>query len=191
MICPFAQQDMVQTVMDGLHPDYPQALVGFIDETMRLFASHFGDQVQNVLSSDEYEGLTGRMATARSETVESFQEQTRDLLEKQHSGPIMSVVSMLPKEELAEMAEALVNLTSLKRRVTPRDETVGGPVDVAVISKGDGLIWIKRKHYFAPELNHRFFDRDQDLSKGNTGSLPYGRALDDRTEGRDGIGGRE
>jgi hypothetical protein len=37
------------------------------------------------------------------------------------------------------------------------DETVGGPIDVAVISKGDGLIWIKRKHYFSPELNRQFF----------------------------------
>jgi len=46
---------------------------------------------------------------------------------------------------------------------------VVGPVDVAVISKGDGLIWIKRKHYFAPDLNHRYFDRDQDLSSGITG----------------------
>jgi hypothetical protein len=169
VICPFAQQDMVQTFMDGLHPDYPQALVGFVDEMMRLFADHFGDQVQDALSADEYEGLAGRMAVARSETVERFQEQMRDLLEKQHSGSIMSVVSMLPKEELAEMAEALVNLTSMKRRVTPKDETVGGPVDVAVISKGDGFVWIKRKHYFSPEMNHRFFDRDQDLLSGQTG----------------------
>ena len=169
VICPFAQQDMVQTFMDGLHPNYPRALAGFIDETMRLFADHFGDQVQNALSSDDYEGLLGRMATARLDTVKWFHEQMRDLLEKQHSGPIMSVVGVLPKEELAEMAEALVNLTSLKRRVTPEDETVGGPVDVAVISKGDGLIWIKRKHYFAPELNHRYFERDQDLSSGTTG----------------------
>jgi hypothetical protein len=36
-------------------------------------------------------------------------------------------------------------------------ETVGGPVDVAVISKGDGFVWIKRKHYFRPELNPGFF----------------------------------
>ena len=36
-------------------------------------------------------------------------------------------------------------------------ETVGGPIDVAlIISKGDGLIWIKRKHYFSPELNPQF-----------------------------------
>lgn len=103
------------------------------------------------------------------EAVELFQEQMRDLLEKQHSGPIMSVVGVLPKEELAEMAEALVNLTSLKRRVTSEDETVGGPVAVAVISKGDGLIWIKRKHYFAPELNHRFLTEIRVCHQENRG----------------------
>jgi hypothetical protein len=35
---------------------------------------------------------------------------------------------------------------------------VAGPIDVAVISKGDGLVWIKRKHYFKPELNYHFFE---------------------------------
>lgn len=36
--------------------------------------------------------------------------------------------------------------------------TVGGPIDVAIISKGDGFIWIKRKHYFKKELNPQFFE---------------------------------
>ena len=30
-------------------------------------------------------------------------------------------------------------------------------MDVAVISKGDGFVWINRKHYFKPELNASFF----------------------------------
>jgi hypothetical protein len=64
---------------------------------------------------------------------------------------------MMPKDELAAMAESLVNLTSFKRKVTEEAETVGGPIDVAVISKGDGLVWVKRKHYFPPELNQQFF----------------------------------
>jgi hypothetical protein len=29
-------------------------------------------------------------------------------------------------------------------------------VDVAVISKSDGFVWIKRKHYFKKELNPQF-----------------------------------
>jgi hypothetical protein len=62
----------------------------------------------------------------------------------------------LPKDELAAMAEALVNLTVFKHKVSMSAETVGGPIDVAVITKGDGLVWIKRKHYFSAELNHHF-----------------------------------
>jgi len=70
----------------------------------------------------------------------------------------MDAVSSLSKEDLAEMAESLIYLTYLKRRITFAEESVGGPVDVAIISKGDGFIWIKRKHYFKPELNQFFFD---------------------------------
>ena len=55
------------------------------------------------------------------------------------------------------MAESLVNLTSFKRHVSSEAETVGGPTDVAVITKGDGFIWIKRKHYFKADLNAHFF----------------------------------
>jgi len=67
------------------------------------------------------------------------------------------MVRVLPKDELAAMAESLVNLTAFKRRMTDSLETVGGPIDVAVISKGDGLVWVKRKHYFPAELNQHFF----------------------------------
>ena len=35
------------------------------------------------------------------------------------------------------MAESLVNLTSLKRRMSLDEESVGGPIDVAVISNPD------------------------------------------------------
>ncbi len=69
----------------------------------------------------------------------------------------MNAVANLSKEDLAEMAESLIYLTYLKRRITFAEESVGGPVDVALISRGDGFIWMKRKHYFKPELNHHFF----------------------------------
>ena len=70
--------------------------------------------------------------------------------------PVIDAVTILPKEELAELAFSLVSLTSLKRRMSMEQETVGGPIDVAVISKGDGFIWIKRKHYFSTDLNPQF-----------------------------------
>ena len=53
--------------------------------------------------------------------------------------------------------KTFVNLTSFKRKVSMESETVSEPIDVAIISKGDGFIWIERKHYFKSELNPQFF----------------------------------
>jgi len=68
--------------------------------------------------------------------------------------PILDSIEFLPREELALLAESLVNLTSMWQRVSVHgQQTVGGEIDVALISHGDGLVWIKRKHYFSLDLN--------------------------------------
>ena len=79
--------------------------------------------------------------------------------QEEYTNPVMQMVASLPKDELAAMAEALVNLTRFKRRISAQQETVGGPIDVAVITKGDGFVWTRRKHYFASELNPRYIAR--------------------------------
>ena len=70
---------------------------------------------------------------------------------------IATAVEALTIKELADVASTLVSLSSFQQQMSLGRETVGGPVDVAVISKGDGLIWINRKHYFRKELNNHFF----------------------------------
>ncbi len=91
--------------------------------------------------------------------------------------PIMEVVSILPKDELASLAESLVNLTVLRRHTSTEAETVGGPIDVAVITKGDGFVWIKRKHYFDAGLNPRYLVK---LGAGET--LWHGRRPSNRSK---------
>lgn len=88
---------------------------------------------------------------------ENAMSQFREESQRRHSDPMLQTTDVLNKDELARMAETLINLESFRKQVILDDETVGGPIDVAVITKGDGLIWIKRKHYFRPELNHHFF----------------------------------
>jgi hypothetical protein len=63
---------------------------------------------------------------------------------------------MLAVDEMANLAETLVTLESLKEKVTRPTESIGGPVDVAAITKAEGLVWIKRKHYFDLSLNARY-----------------------------------
>jgi hypothetical protein len=73
--------------------------------------------------------------------------------------PLRRVLDGLGIGEMADLAETLLTLESLKERVTSPSESVGGPIDVAAITKGEGLVWIKRKHFFDPALNLRYVNR--------------------------------
>ncbi|SRR6266566_4990547 len=54
---------------------------------------------------------------------------------------------------VAELREEL----PYPRRLSEYCWPLPGPtVDVAVISKGDGFVWIKRKHYFSKDFNPHF-----------------------------------
>jgi hypothetical protein len=153
----FAQSEMVSLFMNGIDDDYADFVSSF---TSQSFITGFPDTISTTL--DKYLNQADK-----AKVIEEVREIGKKLSSKlgssiqqyakfAHSDPIVEIVNHLPKEELAAMAEALVNLTSFKRHVTRQAETVGGPIDVAVISRGDGFIWIKRKHYFSQQLNPHF-----------------------------------
>ena len=158
LIVPLAQGDMIFQFMEGIAPEYEE----YISRSMSAYFDTYLDNLMDVfgsVSSIDIAPLRDDIKKSHPQIVESFNEGFTNFRIESTARQIVDAVRMLPKEHLAEMAEALVNLTSLKRRVSLQEETVGGPTDVAVITKGDGMVWIKRKQYFAPELNPGYFAR--------------------------------
>jgi hypothetical protein len=145
---------MVVRFMDGVDPILTTAMQRIFTATLTTACldvlEKYGDQANN---TDATRKLIGDAATA---AIDSVGARIKKIQSANFSRPIMQMVSLLPKDELPHLAESLVALTSLKRHVSRDAETVGGPIDVCLISKGDGFIWIKRKHYFKLELNPQF-----------------------------------
>ena len=152
----FAQDEMVSTFMSGVDPKIQNFMIGYVE---RIYNSYPEILVENIsgLDKDSKSDLNARLKEIGQEEFNKYLKELTEYQKREYVDPIMSVVSALPKDELAAMAESLISLTSFKRRVSMEDETVAGPIDVAVISKGDGFIWKKRKHYFEGELNPQFF----------------------------------
>ena len=153
----FAQSEMVGRFMNGVDIEF----VNYLTDYLRVL---FTNMTKDLIEADLTDATLVDSQLAAIQAVvqtklDDFQRSTADFCRTRFVSPVLEIVRHLPKEELASMAEALVNLTSLKRRVSKEEETVGGPIDVAVISKGDGFIWIKRKHYFDPSLNRDYFER--------------------------------
>jgi hypothetical protein len=62
-------------------------------------------------------------------------------------------VPAMPIQDAIDLAEYLVHLTIMYSRFAPGPETVGGPIEVAVITKHEGFKWVSRKHYWDVTLN--------------------------------------
>lgn len=151
----FAQGEMVQRFMTGIDPDLSSILLSsfstVLNSTSLAMLDKYGT-VKNAKSAS----VKAKIQEACNSAMNNFAGQFSKFTRSNFWRPIVQMVSLLPKEELANLAESLVALTSLKRRVSSDLETVGGAIDVALISKGDGFVWIKRKHYFPDNLNPHF-----------------------------------
>lgn len=151
-IIPFAQTDMVEQFLWGID----SSLETYISNvSMKLFSEACYSTIKHdrKLNEDDKERIHKKFSRKLRNIHKQHQDKSWDFQFTRHYGPTLKVLSILPKDELAMMAETLINLTSFKRRVSTARETVSGPIDVAIISRGDGFVWIKRKRYFPSELN--------------------------------------
>ncbi|MBG4613346.1 hypothetical protein I5E47_02945 [Pseudomonas aeruginosa] len=154
VIQPFATTHMIDTFRTGVSLDVFGAMhdanMSALLDVGRKVLAECG--AQTPITEERLEELATEVHQAHAD---KWYQQMRN----QHVFPLSSVVNSLPLPDMAALAKSLIELESLKERVTKPSESVSGPIDVAVISKHDGFVWIDRKHYFRPELNPRFFKR--------------------------------
>ncbi|MAY86816.1 MAG: hypothetical protein CML02_08900 [Pseudooceanicola sp.] len=148
----FAQSSMTDTFESGLSFDV------FV-KMQETFAGELKSLADSLNELSDAKVPDAQVTELIRERLKSSNDKIFDFARNEHSLPLRRVLGVLPVDEMAELAETLINLQSLKEKVTKPSETVGGPVDVAAITRSEGLVWIKRKHYFDPSLNSRFFER--------------------------------
>lgn len=154
-IVPFAQVEATQTVIRGINPSF----YNIISNNLNTALTAFRTASSSLARQQNAQALAAQIDSIDvSALTQAFTTSARNEFFEKYSRPLVNTISLLSISDMANVAESLVALTSLVNRMSPREESVGGPVDVAVISKGDGFIWIKRKHYFSPDLNSQFFN---------------------------------
>jgi hypothetical protein len=76
---------------------------------------------------------------------DAFHKMIADYQQQAFINPILRVLEIAAKNELAETARDLVGLNVFKKRITAQKQTVGGAIDVAVISRESGFQWWSRQ----------------------------------------------
>lgn len=138
-IQPLAQDEIVYTFCKGISQDY----IDLIPEQVSVIISKKIDSLSNNFTDAQKDEFKKQFASINAEIKGHINQTVR----KDNIDPLIESVKLIALPEMAFLAENLVNMTSLKRTycLDGQQQTVGGPTDVAVISKGDGFVWIKNK----------------------------------------------
>lgn len=151
-IIPFAQTDVINMFIKGIDPELDYTYLLVFEKLLRKY----NDTLIGIIESDNQALADNIRNLVISKIIEEFRNELSNVKTEKQIIPTVDTVAILSKEDLAEMAQGLIYLTYLKRRISSSEERFGGPIDVAIISKGDGFIWKKRKHYFGEGLNRHF-----------------------------------
>ena len=149
---PLAQTDVMQTFLFGINDR-------FLSDLSNELPSKIKDNIDSIDDNMFAPGKKNEVRAQISTITASVLKHVNEVAVNNYMRPIIESVATLPIEELALLAESMINITSLRRKVALDRNigTVGGPIDVAIISKGDGFIWLKRKHYFERKYNPQYF----------------------------------
>lgn len=157
----FAQTDVIERLLRGADPLFVDKTAEFIRKAVKEVAESIEFALRSrkrtrqkiqPKSEETYDELA-------NEVADEYRMKAAETLKARFAREFDRMIAMMPKQEVIELAEALVSITAVERKASSDQGTVGGPIDVAFISKNDGFVWIKRKHYFKKDLNPRYFWR--------------------------------
>lgn len=146
-IVPLAQPDVILTFCKGISNRF----INYIPQKVESIINSKIDALPDTFTIDQKSALKTSLSSSKAEIASAI----NTTIQNDNVKPILDSVQLIPLPEMGFLAESLVNITSLKRTfaIDGNQQTVGGPTDVAVMSKGDGFVWIKRKHYFDKQMN--------------------------------------
>jgi hypothetical protein len=136
-ICPIGQTSSIDLVLKGLNYQLVNIATTAVMET--LFPPD-DDQMDTTPEStdEEKEELSSKFYSAIDKSFNSWSE-------KNYVQALRGAISALPVASLAAVARSLIEVQSLSQTITGEMGTVGGPIDVATISRDNGFQWVRHK----------------------------------------------
>jgi len=119
----FAQTDAIRAFTYGYHEDVLDQVSNFVVEKL---SEHMDDE-------DKIVEIVGElMDTIRDYGVENF------------AIPLLATIGNLNLNDLANLADSLIGMQSMKSAASPRPATMGGLIEILLIDREHGFRWFRK-----------------------------------------------
>lgn len=156
-VAPFAQTDVMMSLLKGMHPYMFDIVMRNQEETMN-------NVKKQMITAMKDAGVKEKLIDNLSKFnltpfMEQFGEKIEENMYNCFSSDIVDAVASFNIEDMVKMAESMILITNLQRHISSWEESVGGPVDVAVITKSEGFVWVNHKQWYQQEMNPQMSER--------------------------------
>jgi hypothetical protein len=142
-ICLPAQSDAIDQYLMG----YDNQMIDEIIERSHQERYDVLHAIREKFQDDEL--MLEKLDKAVEETLSEFETQipqtADDYSERNYLVQLRRALAALPAASLVEVARSLIELQALRKTTSAQTDTVGGPIDVALITPTDGFVWIRHK----------------------------------------------
>jgi hypothetical protein len=141
----FADSEVTHAFIRGIDYSLERRVYG----SMRMMLHSIVDQVIGALpqgDAAQREAVRQRFQTDLvPQYLDAFRGMIGDYQQQAYINPVLRVLEIAARPELAETARELVGLNAFKKRIMAQKQTVGGAIDVAVISREGGFQWFTKQ----------------------------------------------
>jgi len=170
MLTPFAISTEMQNILNGIHEDNSYAIQeympGYIFDLIRKDLLEILEETEGVGKA-----TINRVTTALDENSENL---TKNISGEVRKGIFATkkkrrerfrfVTARVPMKELAMFARTLVSLEAQIAHYSKDRKVVGGPIDLATITKEDGFLWVDTKQEVDAKKNPRQIEFGRDAA---------------------------
>ena len=145
-ICPFAQKDIMEALLTSIEPYFYKHVC---EEAEQIYERIFDRLKFSVPSSPEQRNALEKIldGVKYKDLIRQFQRFGKNLRATER-GQWLKALRDYDLQDMARLAENLIAMTSFERHMTFSPEGVGGPIDLAVITKNEGFTWLNRTSWY-------------------------------------------
>lgn len=156
-VSPYAQTDIMISLMKGVHPAMYATILRKVDDMLNTANQKMKEALAKVRTTKKQTGQP--MDLDFEDLSKKFRDEIKTYTQETFVDGIIDAVDSFNIEDMVKMAESLISITNLQRHFSLSEESVGGPVDVAVITKSEGFVWVNHKLWFQQEMNPQMIER--------------------------------
>ncbi len=141
----FADSEVTNAFIRGIDFSLERRIFGTMQMMMRGLVDHVTGAFTGV-DQAQRESVRKQFQTQYlPQYFDAFRGMIGDYQQQSYINPVLRVLEIAARSELAETAHDLVALNIFKKRIMAQQQTVGGLIDVAVISREGGFQWWKKQ----------------------------------------------